>query len=1042
MANRRGEDILGSHPADFLSTLSNTEVLTVGSYSSNGSYMRFYQENKYDEKHVLFGYSNGGARLWSANQAPVKLDVQGSIATSNLRSIYSNGIIDVTGTSFYGVSNLKITGTILNAIGNPLKLGGGGVTDFEIISDDVAVLDPDLASIISPTIISTGEKKIFTLPFGNTGVEPDPFNQKFIYTTGSDYDFDVYASNLDGSCNIRSFQQLSPGIQEFQYIWTTDKWSYVSQDRGEAALTSYDIVSANQTLLTDAVSLDDHVLFNVKLVTGARYLINANLPFENYGNNDPTSDTWANIGLYEGTVPVSSNAYIQSVPFKTMGLSSGNSVSINFLVDMTEQPTQNYNISIFGGDGDALQFSASAQLSVITLVTSRGLGSHDKAIVRRSIQCNPLKLVETIAVNKTVFVLSIEGNFQTTPQKVDFYVNGVKYVYLSSARKDYDATYIYNTLNNTTTFTVTSMSTLHVSDIVDITVWPTAAISDYYTSGYFYQNVTSLFTSIPWLHVDPAATSTPAIRTANNVVIDGDVYVRGQVYSCNTLEFPGGIAYDTALDFANSNVFGTMNLIDGAVTPQKMNIIDNLLPAFDAVYDLGSPDFKWSSMYTCNLTTHDLNFTGQFTQDGIAYQSSKWTQYNTTSNIFYPEGNVGIGVSSISAGNRLQVGGPFEALTLKGNGSNLTNLKVSALVGQVSVANGGTGTNTLTANRILLGSGSSAVIAQSDLVWDNASTPKRLGIGTTPSSEASLALHVNGNVRATTFIGSGASITALPASVITGTLGMSQGGIGTTSFTANKLLIGNGTDIISAPTNLHWDGTNFGIGTAAPTAKLHVAGTIEGTTFTGSGSGLTGVRASQLTGEVAVANGGTGTNTLTQSKLLVGSGTGSILTPSDLHWSGTVAVPAGNLGIGTASPTQKLHVNGKTYISSSLGVGATPSDTAGDIRATNDITAFYSSDRRLKNNIIPIPDALSKVRSISGVSFDWCEDYIQRNGGEDGYFVRRHDVGVIAQELEAVMPEVVADRADGFKAVKYDRIVALLIEAVKELSAKVDALTS
>jgi len=123
------------------------------------------------------------------------------------------------------------------------------VTDFEIISDDVAVLDPDLASIISPTIISTGEKKIFTLPFGNTGVEPDPFNQKFIYTTGSDYDFDVYASNLDGSCNIRSFQQLSPGIQEFQYIWTTDKWSYVSQDRGEAALTSYDIVSANQTLL-------------------------------------------------------------------------------------------------------------------------------------------------------------------------------------------------------------------------------------------------------------------------------------------------------------------------------------------------------------------------------------------------------------------------------------------------------------------------------------------------------------------------------------------------------------------------------------------------------------------------------------------------------------------------------------------------------------------------------------------------------------------------------------------------------------------------
>ena len=1040
MANRRGEDILGSHPADFLSTLSNAEVLTMGSYSSNGSYMRFYQDNQYDEKHVLFGYSNGGARLWSENNAPVKLDVQGSIATSNLRSIYPDGIIDVTGTSFYGVSNLKITGTILNATGNPLKLGGGGVTDFEIIRDDVALLDPDLASIIDPTITSTGVKKTFTLLFGDTGVEPDPFNQKFIYTTGSDYEFDVYSSNLDGSCNIRSFQQLSPGIQEFQYIWTTDKWSYVSQDAGAAALSSYNIVTANQTLTTDAPLLDDHVLFNIKLVAGARYLINANLPFENYGNNDPTSDTWANLGLFEGIVPVSSNAYIQSVPFKTMSLSSGNSVSINFFVDMTEQPTQNYNISIFGGDGDALQFSASAQLSVITLVTSRGLGTHDKSIVRRSIQCNPLKHVETIESEKTVFVLSIEGNFEATPQKVDFYVNGVKYVYLSSTQNDYDVTYTYNTLNNTTTFTLTSMSILHVSDIVDITVWPTAALSDYYTSGYFYQNVTSLFTSIPWLHVDPATTINPAIRTAKDVVIDGDVYVRGQVYtSCNTLLFPGGISYDTTLDYANSNVFGTTNLIDGAVTPQKMNLNDNLLPVFDAVYDIGSPEFKWSAMYTCNLTTHDLNFTGQFTQDGVAYQSSKWTQYDTTSNIFYPEGNVGIGVSSIAPGNRLQVGGPFEALTLKGDGSNLTNLQTGQLVGQVSVANGGTGTNTLTANRVLLGNGSSAVIAQSDLVWETG----RLGIGTTPSaSETNLALHVNGNVRATTFIGSGASITALPASVITGTLGMSQGGIGTSSFAANKILIGNGTGIISAPDNLHWDGTNLGIGTSAPTAKLQVAGIIEGNVFSGNGSNLTNLLTSRLSGQVAVGNGGTGTNTLTQFKLLVGAGTGSVSTPTDLHWSGTDAVPAGNLGIGTASPTQKLHVNGKTYISTSLGVGATPSDTAGDIRATNDITAFYSSDRRLKNNIIPIPDALSKVRSINGVSFDWCEDYIQRNGGEDGYFVRRHDVGVIAQELEAVMPEVVADRADGFKAVKYDRIVALLIEAVKELSAKVDALTS
>ena len=53
--------------------------------------------------------------------------------------------------------------------------------------------------------------------------------------------------------------------------------------------------------------------------------------------------------------------------------------------------------------------------------------------------------------------------------------------------------------------------------------------------------------------------------------------------------------------------------------------------------------------------------------------------------------------------------------------------------------------------------------------------------------------------------------------------------------------------------------------------------------------------------------------------------------------------------------------------------------------------------------------------------------------------MRKHDVGVIAQEIESVLPEIVAERDDGIKAVRYERLTALLIEAVKELSAKVDA---
>ena len=125
----------------------------------------------------------------------------------------------------------------------------------------------------------------------------------------------------------------------------------------------------------------------------------------------------------------------------------------------------------------------------------------------------------------------------------------------------------------------------------------------------------------------------------------------------------------------------------------------------------------------------------------------------------------------------------------------------------------------------------------------------------------------------------------------------------------------------------------------------------------------------------------------------------------------------------------------------SLGVGTAASGTTGEIRATNDVTAFYSSDVALKENIINIPNPLEAIKKLNGVLFDWKKSYMDQRGGEDGYFVRKKDVGVIAQEVEKVLPEAVAQRADGIKAVKYDRLTCLLIEAVKVLSDKVEKLT-
>jgi hypothetical protein len=138
------------------------------------------------------------------------------------------------------------------------------------------------------------------------------------------------------------------------------------------------------------------------------------------------------------------------------------------------------------------------------------------------------------------------------------------------------------------------------------------------------------------------------------------------------------------------------------------------------------------------------------------------------------------------------------------------------------------------------------------------------------------------------------------------------------------------------------------------------------------------------------------------------------------------------------NPSTRTLTSNNIFATVSVGVGTAPSGTTGEIRATSDITAYYSSDISLKDNIKVIPNALDKLLNIRGVEFDWSQSYIDERGGEDGYFVRKKDVGIIAQEVEKILPEIVATRDNGIKAVKYEKLIALLIEAIKELNSKIE----
>jgi len=170
--------------------------------------------------------------------------------------------------------------------------------------------------------------------------------------------------------------------------------------------------------------------------------------------------------------------------------------------------------------------------------------------------------------------------------------------------------------------------------------------------------------------------------------------------------------------------------------------------------------------------------------------------------------------------------------------------------------------------------------------------------------------------------------------------------------------------------------------------------------------------------------------------------------PGQLKLTGTSSITAGdivstggndaNFGIfcsTSVSNSSKITVVGKNNANNGdvtiadfiVGGSNTP-----ELKCFGDITAFASSDACLKENITPISNAVDKVLSISGNTFTWNEKSIYN--GEEG-------TGIIAQEIEALgLPGLTTTRENGTKAVRYDRLVPLLIEAIKELDTKVKSL--
>jgi hypothetical protein len=162
------------------------------------------------------------------------------------------------------------------------------------------------------------------------------------------------------------------------------------------------------------------------------------------------------------------------------------------------------------------------------------------------------------------------------------------------------------------------------------------------------------------------------------------------------------------------------------------------------------------------------------------------------------------------------------------------------------------------------------------------------------------------------------------------------------------------------------------------------------------------------------------------------SGSGTTTTSYGLYVGGTSATvtnkyalatepTAGNVGIGTTTPTQMLDVNGKVH------VATLPASGGSAVYESNGVLGLAASDERLKRKIELIPDALQKIRSVRGVTYEWQD--MELGAG------RR--MGVIAQDVLKVAPELiypVQHKGKEYYGVRNENLTALLIEAVKELA--------